>query len=131
MDGGLSGLVELKGFLPHKEALAALSEADLLLLSFRGGVNSGVIYTGKIFEYLAAEKPVLALIPDGSLKELIEKLKAGYIINNNDTDGMLAFLRKLLKKEVDLTVGYVRGDIKAYDRRELTAKLAALMEKIS
>ncbi len=66
---GLGGVVKQVGYLPHRESVAYLLGADLLLLI--GGHHTWE-ETGKVYEYLAARKPILALVhPQGSAAKLL------------------------------------------------------------
>jgi len=66
---GLSGIVRNIERLPHKEALVFLKRSHLLLLI----TETEGIMTSKIFEYIATGKPILALIKEGEIKDLIVK----------------------------------------------------------
>ena len=60
--------LELIPYAPRQEALELQrdSEALLLLIPDAGGRGKGVL-SGKVFEYLAAERPILAVVPpDGA-----------------------------------------------------------------
>ena len=71
------------------------SEALLLLIPDAGGRGKGVL-SGKVFEYLAAERPILAVVPpDGAAAELIRAAGAGVVVAPDDVDGMSAALRDL------------------------------------
>lgn len=59
----LGDVVELVPFLRHDDVLAQQRAADLLLLYVAPGRSSQGVYTGKVFEYVAARRPVLALSP--------------------------------------------------------------------
>ena len=60
-----------------------------------GGRGKGVL-SGKVFEYLAAERPILAVVPpDGAAAELIRSANAGVVVAPDDVDGMSAALRDL------------------------------------
>ena len=49
--------------------------------------------SGKVFEYLAAERPILAVVPpDGAAAELIRDAGAGVVVAPDDVDGMAAAL---------------------------------------
>ena len=65
---GLGDRIELLGDVSRRRSLELQrdSEALLLLIPESGGRGKGVL-TGKIFEYLAAERPILAVVPpDGA-----------------------------------------------------------------
>jgi glycosyltransferase involved in cell wall biosynthesis len=71
------------------------SEALLLLIPDAGGRGRGVL-SGKVFEYLAAERPILAVVPpDGAAAGLIREAGAGLVVAPEDVDGMAAALRDL------------------------------------
>ena len=67
----------------------------LLLIPEAGGRGKGVL-SGKVFEYLAAERPILALVPpDGAAAELIRESGAGVVVAPEDVDGIASALRDL------------------------------------
>ena len=52
--------------------------------------------SGKVFEYLAAERPILALVPpDGAAAELIREAGAGVVVAPDDVEGIEAALGEL------------------------------------
>lgn len=59
----LAPVVERERFLRHDDVLAQQAAADLLLLYVAPGRGSQGVYTGKVFEYVASRRPVLALAP--------------------------------------------------------------------
>ena len=76
---GLGDRIELLGDVSRRRSLELQrdSEALLLLIPESGGRGRGVL-TGKIFEYLAAERPILAVVPpDGAAAELVRDTGAG------------------------------------------------------
>ena len=69
-------------YLPRPEALALQrdSEALLLLIPEADGRGRGVL-SGKVFEYLAAERPILACVPpDGEAAALLRETDAGVVV---------------------------------------------------
>jgi glycosyltransferase involved in cell wall biosynthesis len=83
---GLSDRVELIDHVPRRESLRLQRESDVLLLLIpeAGGRGRGVL-SGKVFEYLAAERPVLAVVPeDGAAAELIRDTGAGIVAGPED-----------------------------------------------
>jgi glycosyltransferase involved in cell wall biosynthesis len=83
---GLADRVELLPHVPRRESLRLQRESDVLLLLIpdAGGRGRGVL-SGKVFEYLAAERPVLAVVPeDGAAAELIRDTGAGIVAGPED-----------------------------------------------
>ena len=73
-------------------ALQRDSEVLLLLIPDAGGRGRGVL-SGKVFEYLAAARPVLAAVPpDGAAADLIRAVGAGPVVAPDDVDGLRAAL---------------------------------------
>ncbi len=87
---GLGEKLELLDYVPHREALELQrdSEANLLLLPEAAG-RGRVVPSGKIFEYLAAERPILAAVPpDGAAAELVRETGAGVVVAPDDERGL-------------------------------------------
>jgi glycosyltransferase involved in cell wall biosynthesis len=83
---GLGDRLELLPYLPHRRALELQrdSEANLLLLPEAAG-RGRVVPSGKIFEYLAAERPILAAVPpDGAAAKLVRETGAGVVVPPDD-----------------------------------------------
>jgi glycosyltransferase involved in cell wall biosynthesis len=94
---GLGDKLELIPYAPRQRSLELQrdSEALLLLIPDAGGRGKGVL-SGKVFEYLAAERPILALVPpDGAAADLIRDTGAGVVAPPDDVDAIEAALREL------------------------------------
>ncbi len=91
---GLADRVELIDYVPRRESLALQRNSDalLLLIPDAGGRGRGVL-SGKVFEYLAAERPILAAVPpDGAAAQLIRDTGAGVVAAADDVAGLRAAL---------------------------------------
>jgi glycosyltransferase involved in cell wall biosynthesis len=100
---GLGDRVELPGYVSRRRSLELQrdSEALLLLIPESGGRGKGVL-TGKIFEYLAAERPILAAVPpDGAAAQLIRDTGAGAVVAPEDVDAIRAALLDLHRRWQD------------------------------
>ena len=76
-------------------ALQRDSEALLLLIPDAGGRGSGVL-SGKVFEYIASGRPILAAVPpDGAAAELIRATGAGVVAPPDDVDALREALVEL------------------------------------
>ena len=94
---GLGDRLELLPYAPRAESLALQrdSEALLLLIPEAGGRGRGVL-SGKVFEYVAVGRPILAAVPpDGAAAELIRDTGAGVVAPPDDPDAIGAALGEL------------------------------------
>jgi len=92
---GLGDRLELVDYLPRVESLRLQrdSEALLLLVPDADGRGRGVL-SGKVFEYLAAGRPILAVVPpDGAAAELVRETGAGIVVAPDDVEGIRGALR--------------------------------------
>ena len=94
---GLGDRLELHEFASRRRALELQrdSEALLLLIPEADGRGKGVL-SGKVFEYLAAERPILAAVPpDGAAAALIRETGSGVVAAPDDPRAIGQALRSL------------------------------------
>jgi glycosyltransferase involved in cell wall biosynthesis len=118
-------------FVPHDQTLDILSGASVLLLCINNTPNAGGILTNKFFEYLSAQRPVLAIGPvDGDAAQILAETRAGNIFNYNDAFGLKNHISALfeLYSQHNLTVES-RG-IEKFSRKNLTRQLSELLNKL-
>ncbi|MFL5915668.1 MAG: glycosyltransferase [Gaiellaceae bacterium] len=97
---GLGDRLELLGDVSRRRSLELQrdSEALLLLVPESGGRGRGVL-TGKIYEYLAAERPILAVVPsDGAAAQLVRETGAGVVVTPDDVEAMREALLDLHRR---------------------------------
>ena len=107
--------------------------ADALLLVIGDIPGSEGIYTGKIFEYLAARKPILALAPPGVAADLIKEAAAGVVAHPTDLQSITNRLSELFDawSNGKKWVGFNEAVINRYNRENLTAQLAGYLDEIT
>ncbi len=97
VDHGLSDRIELIPYAPRSTSLALQrdSEALLLLIPEADGRGRGVL-SGKVFEYIAVGRPILAAVPpDGAAAELIRETGAGIVAAPDDPEAIRDALEEL------------------------------------
>lgn len=78
---GVKEQVHVEPAVPHNEALKIQREAALLLVVANRTPTAGSILTGKVFEYIASGRPLLAIGPRNSdIHRLVSETCAGWFI---------------------------------------------------
>jgi len=122
----LKGKVKQLGYLSHSQVLEQYNQADVLLLLLFNS-NSGVgNYPGKIFEYFAAKKPILAFGPINSDAErLIEKTNTGKYFSYDD-ENLNVDILDLFNNPNNFDFENMEG----FSREKLTYDLANLLNSL-
>jgi glycosyltransferase involved in cell wall biosynthesis len=101
------------------------SDALLLLIPDAGGRGQGVL-SGKVFEYLAAERPILAAVPpEGAAADLIRETGAGVVAPADDVPALTAALSELYAR---WRTGALNGTPLSSDDRERLGRAARVEE---
>lgn len=135
-DLGLGDRLELVDYLPRAEALRVQrdSEALLLLIPEAGGRGKGVL-SGKVFEYIAAGRPILALVPpDGAAADLIRETGAGVVVAPDDVDAIREALIAMHGRFADgglPSVELATRDEERLSRRARVEEMAALVQELT
>ena len=120
--------IELVGYVDHPKSIEYLLRSNLLLLIIPDVKNNNGILTGKFFEYLAAQKPILAIGPkEGDLAKIIQDTHCGELFDYQDSEGMLLFLEVNLNHPAIISNGEKAGE---YSRKQLTRKIAQLLNPL-
>ena len=94
----LEDVVEYRGYLPHRESVARLFNADILWMTVGDRPGNESISTGKLCEYIGARKPILGLVPDGAASEMLERYGACEIAPPDDPEAISAVLESLYER---------------------------------
>lgn len=123
--------VEATGLLSHGDAVRAVRAADVNLLIIGSQPGAGATLTGKIFEYLRAGRPILALVPpDGEAAALVREFDAGAVVEPDDARGAEAALARLYDGR-STAARAVPAGLTRFERRNLAAQLAALFDDVA
>ena len=135
-DLGIDEAWEETGFVPFRRAVAAQRSADalLLLIPHANGRGDSVV-SGKVFEYLAARRPVLAAVPpDGAAAALLRSAGAGDVVDSDDTAAQSRALEAMVDRyqngglaDIELPAGLAEG----MSRRARAGELAAVLHAVA
>lgn len=127
---GLSDFLEDMGYQPHKVAVQEQMKAALLMLPLRKEPEYKAVLPGKLFEYLAARRPILGIGQrDGAMAKIIDSVNAGTTCEWDDYAGIKAVLDQAWDAFLEGSYNFNGTDIDRYSRRSTAAAMAALMER--
>ncbi len=126
---GLMTFVKKIDYLDHDEVVKVQQQSQVLLLLLNDTPNAKGILTGKLFEYMAAGRPVLCIGPvDGDAAKLISETGCGLTAGFGDQ-------AKIRSAVAGLYASYKSGkavtsnkNTETYSRKTLTKKLASLLD---
>lgn len=128
---GTSIPVTYINYLPHNEVTRYAAASRVLLLSLNNAPNAEGILTGKLFEYLAAKRPIVCIgPPQGGCAQVIKETHAGVTLHFDDIQGMKMQLLDFFQRYQSGTDVLNSHTIEAYSREALTGRMAAVLNEI-
>ena len=126
----LSGLVTVAPPLPYREALAEMLRADGLLLL--QGHTSNPAVPAKLYEYLRAARPIIALVhPDGETAATLRSLGIGTMASLTDAEAIARLLSRWIADPTGLGDAHApREAVEEFSRARLTARLARSLDQV-
>lgn len=129
----LNQFVEKTGYLSHKAAIEFQQKSQVLLLLINNTPNANGILTGKLYEYMASRRPILAIGPTNSdIAQLLFETGTGTIVDFEDVVSMKATLLTLFRK---YTIGTLKSsankDYEQYSRRVQCGIMAGILNDIT
>lgn len=129
---GLTPQVDTPGSVPRSEALSRAMSSPVLLLLLNQQANAQGRIPGKLFEYLAARRPILALgPPDSDVAGILRETGAGVCLAYDDAEGIRNYLQAMLHRfRTGELAEPLSGPIEPYSIRALTGKVASILDEI-
>ena len=115
------------GYLPHKEALGLMFQADVLVNFIFKGASTHMI-SGKLLEYMATGVPVLSLgDPQSEAGRLLLQGSAAKLIEPVDIQKVVAFLEKAVQQKGRWENDFPQKN--AWSREGTAQRLGTLLSK--
>lgn len=132
-ESGLNRWLTHRQYVPHRTAIEYMVQSTVLFLLIPNVANNKGILTGKVFDYLGARRPILALGPSGGdADKILRETEAGTLVRFDDENGMRSTLASLVKQWRKNQLKSAHGNRARlnYTRRKLTEKLASLFDSL-
>jgi glycosyltransferase involved in cell wall biosynthesis len=131
---GLESVVRCQGPMPHDEAIRVMRSSHVLV--FQSAFKSddpvlGRTYPGKIFEYMAAGRPILAIVPEGPSAELVLQSGCGWRVDPSDTRAATRVLNEIVHSWKSTgTLPACHPELERYERRSIARELASIVAEL-
>lgn len=130
----IDDVTEILPFVEHQEAVKRMYESDALLFPIPQAENNEQIITGKIFEYLASQNPLLSVGPvDGDAAHLLADCGRSAMLDYEDEAGIKKRLLSLFEewKESQKRPKHSGTEHEKFSREKLTQTLAEILNKVT
>lgn len=127
-NAGLEDYVSVQGYVPHKEAVLYQKSSQILLLIEIDKQDTRGIIPGKLFEYLASQRPILAIGPEEwDVEKIISDTQSGQCFTYNQKTDLKSFVEKAFDDFLNGKLNANTKNIQQYSRKHLTQNLAHLI----
>jgi glycosyltransferase involved in cell wall biosynthesis len=125
------GRVTTLDYLDHSEAVRLVQGADGLCLLLANAPDAARVMPAKLFEYMAARRPILAVVPPGEVRDLLEGHPAALVCDPGDPPSIAEALRReIARHESGLEPEWGGFDPSRYSRISQTGQLAGLLHDV-
>ncbi|OQX78629.1 MAG: hypothetical protein B6D56_08505 [Candidatus Omnitrophica bacterium 4484_70.1] len=124
-------IVKYRGNIERKEVLKKLKASQILLLLLWNNPEARGTYSGKLFEYIGAKRPILSIGYKGSvIKELLEETDVG--VHCSDVEEVKKVLLEWYKEWKEKKIVSYKGKevkVNQYSHKIMAGKFAEILER--
>ena len=124
----LSNYIHNVGYVSHIEAITFQKKSQIVLLIEIDSEETKCIIPGKLFEYIASNRPIIAIGPKGSdVEKIITETNTGNYFNYNDYDSLKRIILEHYKSYQNKSLQVHPIGLQKYSRKSLTKALSKLL----
>ncbi|MDD4858022.1 MAG: hypothetical protein PHD74_07935, partial [Candidatus Krumholzibacteria bacterium] len=129
---GLDDSVVFEGNIPHRECIEREKRSHALLLIKHDDERYRGLVPGKLFEYIGARRPILAVAPDGEASRILRALRRGETAQIRDPEDIAVAIETMYThyREGRLDSAYFLGDVPQYSRRAEAEQLGRTLARL-
>jgi glycosyltransferase involved in cell wall biosynthesis len=133
---GVADAVRFHGQVDHPVSVAAIRRADALLLlspSSADPIRRFPRVLGKTYEYMATNNPILALVPEGDMKDFLRAAGTAVFARPDDPADIARAIADLVgaRRDGRSLVSANPAAIREFDRRRQAIRLANLFARVA
>jgi glycosyltransferase involved in cell wall biosynthesis len=131
-DNGILAHSEKTEYMPHSEVVKLLVKSPVLLLPLNDTPNVSGIVPGKLFEYMAARRPIFSIGDlNGDTNSILLETDTGTMVDFKDYEGTKKAVLDLYQKYKSNTLSINSSSIDKYSRESCAKEYAFLLNEIS
>ena len=129
---GLEDNLVNMGYQPHNIAVEEQRKASVLILPLRKEPEYKAVLPGKLFEYIASQRPILGIgQPDGAMAMIMDQTKTGTVLDWEDKARLHDFILECWNRHTKGELNPEKSDISRFTRRNLTRQMADLFNTLT
>ena len=130
----LEGKIKTLGYMNHRDSIQMLYNSDILLLIIGKVEGAENFYSGKIFEYIRADRPILAIVPEkGAAAEVVQETNTGIVVDPDNIKGISDAITKYYRQWKNSKIEHdPNWDlVQKYSRRSQAGELAQIIKSLN
>jgi glycosyltransferase involved in cell wall biosynthesis len=130
-----SEIFRFLGYMDHTSTIKVLNQSAILLLVVHSdSIIAQLCIPAKLFEYMALQRPILAISPLGAAAEIVKSSGIGAVVDPKNireiADSILKYYREYVKSSSE-KYSVPEHILLKYERKELTRQLSFILNEIS
>jgi hypothetical protein len=123
----LAGRIDVVDYQPHWVCVEAMTNAAVLFLVQNSPLTPTQV-SSKLYEYLYARRPVLAVTTSVATREVVESTRCGMAVAPGQLERVADALEAFLTDESPSS-GRLSETVRTFERRDLTRRLAGVLDE--
>jgi glycosyltransferase involved in cell wall biosynthesis len=122
--------VTVSEYVPHSRALELMADSSVLCLLLSQVPGAERVVPAKLFEYIASQRPILAILPQGEAAEIVQRTSSAWHFKPSEVSGIAEWLVGVLSGDLPLTPVAQRVDDPAFLRVKQAEQLARIFVEV-
>lgn len=128
---GLEANFQKLEYMPHSEVVKSMVQSPILLLPLNNTPNNAGVLSGKLFEYLAAKRPIFGVgLPNADAASILQETQAGVMVDFDDYEGTKKHVLSLYDQYKSNTLKIQSNSIDKYSRENCAGSYAKFLNEI-